>query len=119
MWGDFMSMFRTVYLVDVGVLLEKDNEAFDSYCQVYDKEWGYFDEDQFYMEDKNKAISFVDKYVNDGVEHTYGVVSKTEMPYEDEDLEDINVEGESYFVDDIVYCVAKLDYKPVEDFIKR
>lgn len=35
-----------VYLVDVGVLLSKEHEEFEKYAIVYDKRYGYYDEDQ-------------------------------------------------------------------------
>ena len=115
-----MSMFRTVYLVDVGVLLTQDSEEFESYNVAYDHKYGYYDENQFYEVDKNKAINFVTQYVNDGVDNTYGVVMKTTLDYEipDEEVEDTPVEGESYDPNDVVFSIAKINGGIQENFIQ-
>ncbi|MEE3344405.1 MAG: hypothetical protein VZS44_09965 [Bacilli bacterium] len=117
-----MSMFKTVYLVDVGILLTSDNEEFESYNVAYDHKYGYYDENQFYMVDKNKAIDFVNNYVNDGIDMTYGIISKTELPYEitDEEIDDgeVNVEGETYELNDVIYSTAKLNGKIEDNFIR-
>lgn len=114
-----MSMFRTVYLVDLGVLLSEDNEEFGAYSNVYDHKHGYYDENQFYIADKNKAIRVATDYVNTGVDNTYGVVLKTEMDYDisDDQLEDISVEGEDYDPSDVVFNIAKIDGVVTENFI--
>lgn len=40
---------QDVFLIDEGILLEKNDEQFSSYNNVYDKEYGYYDENQFYV----------------------------------------------------------------------
>ena len=116
-----MSIFKTVYLVDVGVLYTDKDEETESYFSVYDHQYGYYDENQFYVLDKNKAINFVNNYVNNGVDMTYGIVSKTEiaMDIDEEEIEDLNVEGEDYLADDVVYSIAKINNKITEHFIKN
>ena len=37
------------YLVDIGILLDYDDKEFDAYACVYDKRWGYYDTNQYYV----------------------------------------------------------------------
>ena len=108
------------YLVEIGVLLSKNNEAFDSYSSVYDKKYAYYDEDQFYLSTKEEAIKQVQEYVSKGVEHTYGIISKTEL---DDDIDftsdDIPVSDEKYLIDDIIYSIAKFNNQIIENFIQK
>lgn len=110
------------FLVEVGILLGKDNPEFDAYATAYDKEHGYYDEGQYYVESKEKALEDAKKYVNDGVENTYAVVSNTELPDDfDFDFEnDSNyVEDETYDVDSVIFSAMKQNGVIVESFIKK
>ena len=40
---------RECYMLEVGVLLKKEDEEFEKYSQVYDKKHGYYDEYQEYV----------------------------------------------------------------------
>lgn len=104
------------YVVDVGILLSKNNKEFDFYSTVYDKQYGYFDENQFYIQKSEKAIDFVNKYVKEGVDNTYGVISQTTLP-DDFNFEDSEFGPEKYLLEDVVYSIAKIDGKIVESFI--
>ena len=107
---------QKAYLVDVGVLLTSQDEEFEQYSHVYDKQYGYYDEGQWYCKCKPVAKQDVRVYVRDGLEGTYGIVSATVLP-DDFDFEDGYVENESYLVDDIIYSVAKINGEIVENFI--
>lgn len=111
---------KKVYLVDVGVLLEESAEEFSSYNNVYDKKHGYYDENQFYMLYYDDAVQYVDKYVSNGVDRTYGVVSETyiDASISDKEVEDTPVEGEDYSVDSIEYSVAKFGKEISKSFIQ-
>lgn len=111
---------KKVYLVDVGVLLEESAEEFSSYNNVYDKKHGYYDENQFYMLYYDDAVQYVDKYVSNGVDRTYGVVSETyiDANISDKEVEDTPVEGEDYSVDSIEYSVAKFGKEISKSFIQ-
>jgi hypothetical protein len=107
------------YLLDVGILLTEKDTEFESYNTVYDKKYGYYDEGQCYIATEDEAIKQAKQYVVDGVENTYAVVSNTTL---DDDI-DINddelcVEDEEYITDNIVYSVAKINGKIVENFIQ-
>lgn len=107
------------YLLDEGVLLTEKDEEFKSYNTVYDKKYGYYDECQRYVATEDEAIKHAKQYVVDGAENSYSVVSKTTLD-DDVDINDdgLYVEGEEYNTDNIVYSVAKIDGKIVENFIQ-
>ncbi|MCT7397779.1 hypothetical protein N5B56_01590 [Eubacterium sp. LFL-14] len=107
-------------LVDEGVLLERENKEFESYNKVYDKKYGYYDEGQYYkrLKEKDEVIKDAKKYVEDGVDNTYVVVSKTLLP-DEVDVNTVDVEDENYYVEDVIYSVAKMDGKIVENFVRK
>ena len=104
------------YLVEVGVLLTKEDEDYDAYCGVYDLKYGYYDENQFYMKEKEKAIKYAKKYAKKGIDRTYGIVSITSLP-DDFDFEKEIVEGESYNLKDVVFSNVKIGDEILEDFL--
>lgn len=106
------------YLVEVGVLLDKEDAEFECYNHVYDKKHGYYDEGQYYEKDIEKAKDYVSDYVKDGVEKTYGIISKTTMP-DDIKLSEADVEDEKYEVKDIVFSLVKEDGKLKENFVEN
>ena len=120
-------MKSSVYLVDCGRLLKKDDPDFEAYANVYDKKYGYYDcgDGQYYSDkplDELKAIA--NKWVS-GDEGTYAIISSTFLPdyvVEDakekgESVDEIPVEYEDYSVNGIVYSIANIDGKIVENFI--
>lgn len=109
-------MRKLSYLVDEGVLLTKEDEEFESYSSIYDKKYGYYDEGQYYVKREEDAIAAAKAYVENGVDHTYAVVSKTVLP-DDFDYYDQCVEDETYLAEDVIYSVAKIDGKIVEGFV--
>lgn len=104
------------YLVDAGVLLSDEHEEFDKYSNVYDECYGYYDEVQYYVKDKEEALKQAKEYVDNGIDSTYAVVSETNIPY-DYDFENGYIEGESYNTADVVYSVTKINGELVEDFV--
>lgn len=109
----------TAYLVDVGVLLDDDHEEYDAYAIVYDKAYGYYDENQFYTKTKEEAIEYVKDYIEKGVVGTYGVVSETTRLY-DYDFENQDDFGpETYHPADVVYSLAKFDGEIKENFVLK
>ncbi len=104
------------YLVDVGVLLSDEHEEFDSYAIVYDKCHGYYDENQFYTKTREEAIEYVKKYVDNGVDTTYGVVSETNLPL-DYNFDSGEFGPETYHTVDVVYSIAKIDGEIKENFV--
>lgn len=123
---------KEIYLVDLGVLMSKDCQDYESYNVVYDKKHGYFDEVQFMTTNKEFAINETNKYVKDGVINTYGVIT-TQKIEEDSLYEEIlELEKDNpyqelldwsyceYEVENVVYDIYKNDEKIIiENFIER
>lgn len=109
---------KDAYLIDVGVLLTEDNELYDEiYASVYDERYGYFDEGQFYVATQEEGIQYVQDYVKNGVNNTYGIVSKTQV-HDYLDFDDHCVEDEDYLVENIVFSLRKDDNRDlIENFI--
>ena len=105
------------FLLDCGILLSPEDDQFEHYAKVYDKEYGYYDEGMCYISTKSEAIRQAKKYVNDGVNNTYAVVSTTFLP-RDFDFDNENlVAGENFDSDDVIYSIAKINGEIVEDFV--
>lgn len=116
----------TLLCCEVGVLLKPDHKEFDAYAIVYDKKYGYFNENDIaYKEvDKEKAIAYAKEYVEKGVDMTYAIITDEGLcDYEvytntGELVDDGEIESD-YNADDIIYSVAKIDGEIVENFIKK
>ena len=115
-------MKTNVILLDVGVLLTKDNEEFDYYASVYDHEYGYYDEDQtaYKESDLAKAIRDAKLYVVDGVDMTYAVITtQGQINYVGDTLEtEWVLDDFTYKAEDVIFSVAKINGKIIEDFIR-
>lgn len=100
---------RECYMLEVGVLLKKEDEEFEQYSQVYDKKHGYYDEYQEYVLKLENAKKKADSYVKEGVAGTYAIISQTYIL--DDVLDDAirlcPVENESYALEDVVYAIHK------------
>lgn len=104
------------YFVEEGILLTEENEEFEAYSSVYDKKYGYYDEDQFYVAEEKVAIAAAKSYVENGVDRTYAVVSNLILP-DDFDFDDQCLGGENYQIEDIIYSVVKMNGEIVEGFV--
>ena len=64
-----------IYKIEVGVLWTKDeeHEDYDCYNNVYDKQYGYYDENVVFELDYNKALDYAKYYVENGVNGTYAI----------------------------------------------
>ena len=117
-----------VYLVDMGVLIKEGEDEFESYNSVYDKKYGYYDDNQYYSNDNLEKIkTLCREWLEDCKDgNPYAIISLTQISdyvvdalyKEGGDLDDLPVEDESYDVGSIVYSIARIDDKIVEDFIK-
>lgn len=104
------------YLLDEGILLTKNDSEFESYNCVYDKKYGYYDEEQSYIKILNEAIKEAKNYVENGVENTYAIVSNTTLD-DDTDINDCPAECEEYIVDNVVFSIAKINGTIIENFL--
>ena len=105
-WNYYNLQFN-VYKVEVGVLLDKDNEEYDLYL-YYDKKHSYYEENSVLFLDYNSAIEYAKDYVDNGVNGTYSVISKLEYDSKDiygkgKELED---EEMNYVMNDINYILG-------------
>lgn len=114
---------RKVLFVEIGILLQKDNEAFSSYNQVYDKKYGYYDEDQFFVKTIQEGKEYINDYIKNGVINTYGIISLIEIS-KDTPIEELNNEVPfsivKYNVEDVVYSICKDENNTIiENFINQ
>lgn len=101
------------YLVDVGIVVDKD-EYPACYSNVYDKKRGYYDEDRYLVNDLDKAKKEALQYVADGVDKTYAIITNQgQRDTLDFDADDSSV---SYDVADIVYSAVKRNGRIIESF---
>lgn len=118
------------YLVDEGTLLEKSDQEYANYA-VYDKEYGYYDDDQYFTADLEKAKQACMKYVATSGDWAYGVI--TEQHVTDDQLSRIrqydrtqDVDGRveltkvdpDYTLDRVVFSVCRKQGVVIQDFIK-
>lgn len=109
---------RRVYLVEVGVLLPGDSPEYNQYNNVYDCVHAFYDEDQYYVDTLEEAKRNAKKYVEQGVEGTYAVISSSALP-DDVDVSEAIVENEHYLMESVVYSLKKENGKLVEDFLEE
>lgn len=105
-WNYYRLKFN-VYKVEVGVLLDKDNEEYDFYL-YYDKKHSYYEENSVLFLDYNMALEYAKEYVDNGVNGTYSIISKLEYDSRDiygngKELED---EEMGYVMNDINYILG-------------
>lgn len=89
----------SIYTLEVGVLLDKNNEEFDCYTisDFYDDKWGFYDENRIAFFDENKARRYANDYVVKGVDRTYAVLHYEERNLDDiEDKEIVSIECNGY-----------------------
>ena len=89
-----------IYFIEVGVLLDNTSELFEDYNMVYDHNYGYYDENQFFQKDFQKAKQYVEEYVEKGINLTYGLIKRYNLDYMPE-------EGIDYTVDNIILSIKK------------
>lgn len=105
--------YKNAYLVDVGVIVDKD-EYPACYSNVYDKKRGYYDEDRYLVNDLDKAKKEALQYVADGVDNTYAIITNQgQRDTLDFDADDSSI---SYDVADIVYSAIKRNGRIIESF---
>lgn len=105
-WNYYRLKFN-VYKVEVGVLLDKDNDEYDFYL-YYDKKHSYYEENSVLFLDYNIALEYAKQYVDNGVNGTYSIISKLEYDSRDiygngKELED---EEMGYVMNDINYILG-------------
>lgn len=98
-----------VYFIEVGILCNP-NDVDEIYSSVYDKKYGYYDENQYYVLTKEEAIKQVNDYVNNGVIGTYGIIQESDVDncvYQQIVNDDCVEIDETYFPQDVMYSIRK------------
>lgn len=126
----------TVYHVEQGVLLDKDDKEYQYYSQVYDEKNAYYDETQEYdccnLEDKKKQLLYLLK--NHAINKSYAVITnqgllknyygykitdETELSEIKQNLNDC-WEQPDYSLNNVVWSAYKDENgNIIEDFIKK
>ena len=120
---------KKVYQVEVGVLLNKDDEEFWSYNNAFDKQWGYYDENIWFTTSKQLAKKSALQYVKNGVQNTYAIISEVGELSEgmfiyngnivDKNHCDYDSEFMSEYLEDTIESYAKLNNKLVKNFLQK
>lgn len=105
------------YLVDKGILLTNQDEAFPGYNTSYDHKYGYFDHEMYYLSDEEQAVFEAKDFVQDCGVSYYAIVSKKILP-DDYNYSDGIIEGEEFCLSDVMYCIANIRGKIVENFLE-
>ena len=63
------------YQFEVGVLLDKDDPEYECYNEVWDYKNGYYNENWGFTKKYDEALEFIDNYVKNGNNNTYGIIS--------------------------------------------
>ncbi len=111
-----------IYLIEQGMFLSKDDPEYEEYNMVYDKEWAYYDENQFYSDNPEQDVHKLKQEILDrsnyyiivtdqGHINDFGDTFITDKP------EDVPVENTSYDPENIVYYEGKYNNMPI--FIKK
>lgn len=113
---------QEVYLLDFGVLVSMTEEDVGYYAYTYDGKYMYFDEWMGYSINFKDSIEAAKKYVADGVDNTYAVISITSRNFKDTNIEEIEhsaIFGEDYSLAGVQYSIAKINGEIVESFINK
>ena len=119
-----------VYQVEVGVLLNENDEEYGSYNIAYDEKYGYYNENLWFCKTYDLAKETALRYVNKGVEKTYAIISDIGEVNDDDfnineygniiDKEtgyDLDNEFTNYNLDCVVKAYKKENGIVVEDFV--
>ena len=122
------------YLVELGSIIKKGEHEFDFYSKVYDHQYGYYDNCQYYTGNKEKAIEDIRTYCKDHIRN-YGILSDagdidddaiakekeqdTSMT-DEEAMRCIFISDEHYKTEDVIFSALNSGKdKIVEGFIQK
>lgn len=107
-----------MYLLETGILLDKSDEDYESYSQVYDKQHGFYDECQEFRPCFDKTVEEAENYVRNGIPGTYAIISEFDTDCGEENLEKMDLSDIEYNLADVVFSFVKQkDGKLVKDFL--
>lgn len=110
----------TIYLLEVGKLLEKDHKDYDFFSQKYDGKHGYYDQIQMYKSNYYEAVSLANSYIKAAADNTYVIVSRRELKcnVSPKVLDGMSVTPLQYDTDSVVFSAAKENYVITENFVE-
>ena len=124
----------TLFTLEVGVLLKKNNSEYADYSQVYDKKHAFFNENTIIFLSSGEAAEYALAYVMKGVNRTYAVGKELTIPKEwldDTAIDDIKcggifdgwdevLEDDLYDCKHIIFDMYKSGEKTIKyDFIEK
>ena len=94
-------MKKKVYLVEVGVLLDKDHPEYECYTikDFFDNYCAFYDENRLCFFDYKQAQEYAEFYVNTGVVNTYAIVHTDIFNLTDEEIEEIENNASCEYID--------------------
>lgn len=102
-----------IYMVEVGIELEKENAEFECYKTLVVNEnmvkcyHSLYDENVIAFLDEQEAKDYIDEYVKNGVKNTYGFMWCIDKEVEDYEMEEL---VNSYYLEDTYYSQEKVLY---------
>lgn len=120
-----MNNKKELYLVETGVLLAKEDKEYEMYANVYDKENGYYDLNQYFItkEKLEETIKCEKEYLEKNCFKNIYIIITYQDIWEfdsEEELEELDTNFCDYLVENIVYSVMKdKNGNIIENFIKR
>ena len=106
------------YLVDVGVLLPRDDEDFKYYSKVYNNQYGFYDEDRYYSGTLEQAMKDAKFYVRKSEEDAYAVISSAMVDNSlTDNFDSISVDNEDYSLENVIYSCRKKNGQLIEGFV--
>ena len=124
----------TLFTLEVGVLLKKNNSEYADYSQVYDKKHAFYNENTIIFLTSGEAVEYALAYVMRGVNRTYAVGKELTIPKEwldDVAIGDIKtggifdgwdevLEDDLYDCENIIFDMYKSGEKTIKyDFIEK
>jgi hypothetical protein len=95
-----------IYMVEVGVEIQKENDEYENYLiNINGLDRYLYDENVVAFFNKNKALEFLNEYVDNGVDNTYGVLWDVNRKLDDYEIEEVVNQG---FLED-EYLPRKID----------
>lgn len=116
---------KGIILLDCGVLLMHTDRDYDAYRNDnYNSAFSLFDEgmDGYFEKDFKKCHKDAIDYVSNGVDRTYAIISRQGRCSGVEKEEDLDGIDNSWFDrkrEDVVFSIAKINGKIVEDFLNK
>lgn len=111
-----------IFLIDHGAILNQNDKEFDCYNNVYDKQYGYYDVEQYYTTDPEKDLKVVKELYTDANADDYYIIITDQGHIDDygdtfqtNNINEIPLDAgnNDYNVDAIIYYEGKSNGNPI------